>query len=1401
MSTVGIGTMILLGIDLGSVSSQAILLHPQQGIRGRREILNRGHVREILEDLIVALLEGQQTPDLRVGITGRGRDACRPHPSIYSCNELVALALGGGQESPEARSIIEIGGQTSSWLSLDSQSSSAGSAAILDFSLNTRCAAGSGAFLEQQAGRLKMSIAEFAEYADAAQRGATIAGRCSVFAKSDMIHLQQKGTPMEEIAYGLCQALARNFTATILRGRENLQPVLLTGGGFQNRGLVRAFREVLALRTGSFVLSQAPTCTSALGAALAAAQAPHPIVLDELHAWLRATTSDERRARCFLSPLGQAAPPPSEEPQPQEGEFIRGFLGVDVGSVSTDLVLVDSEGRVKAGIYLPTRGRPLEVIREGCEQLFDRCLGGLEILGIGTTGSGRHLAGEYLEADEVRNEITCQLAGTLPFFPEADTIFEIGGQDSKFIKLQDGRIQDFTMNKICAAGTGSFLEEQAELLDLDIKTDFSPLAHKSDSPSDLGSQCTVFMESELVNGLSRGESVADVTSGLAYAIARNYLGKVVAERPLGNNIVFQGGVASNPAVVNAFSRLLDRPIPVHPHNRISGAIGAALIAQRTVEQGGKVSPDLAQLRERIRRPCEVNSFQCRHCANHCQVNRISMGTRKIYFGDICERYTAKQRDLRPNVGADRTQDQATDVDLFSEWQEELQASLRSSPKPTFSVGIPRASLLMGDIPFWAAFFNHLGGRVILSPPSGMDILNSGLKKISVETCLPVKLAYGHVHWFTGKEVDFVFIPSYVHHESEEGICELNCPFAEHIPWMLRSTSELSIESPQVSLVFGSKEFLTGMSLARRRLKKSKEEISEALEYAHARYDEFHSRIQARGKEVLEDIKLRGQEAWVITGKPYNIHDPFENLNLALHLRRLGVRAFPQDYIPDDIPDSPAGPGLPPWRYNQRMIAVARWCRKRPGTYPLVISNFGCGPDAFTQKHISRILRHTPHLWLEFDEHRAEAGLITRLEAFYDEVHDNIVPPVAAPSRPDLQAQESPAKLKARTFILPYVTDHVVAFAGAMKGIGIDAEILPLPDGETMASGSQHCSGKECHAYAIMAGDLIKFAHSQRKGGEVFYFPGTRHFCLLSQYEAGLSLLLNDLDILDLQVKAPPMTFLFELLGVPGLKLLWGGLTAVDLLVKAAAEKRPYEKTPGETERVHGLNLMDIEEALEKHALSEALIRCVKRLKSIPVTDDRRPLIGIAGDIYTRQNPMANNRLFQKLEALGCEVWPAPFLVDSTDFGLHRSMVRKQAQGKWKESAELRLINLRKDLESRRIRQKLARTAVRLAEPGYRENLSLSRPYIGESNNELLLLNIAKMADFARRGADGVINAISLNCMLGTASAAITARMGQDFDGLPITTIAFSGTDSPVEDSLLEAFVYQVRQRASRKLNT
>jgi len=452
-------------------------------------------------------------------------------------------------------------------------------------------------------------------------------------------------------------------------------------------------------------------------------------------------------------------------------------------------------------------------------------------------------------------------------------------------------------------------------------------------------------------------------------------------------------------------------------------------------------------------------------------------------------------------------------------------------------------------------------------------------------------------------------------------------------------------------------------------------------------------------------------------------------------------------------------------------------------------------------HLAKFLRGKPHLFLEFDEHRGEAGLITRLEAFRDEVKEYEAARRRTPHSPERVARGEPERGEAyrrRRFVLPYFADHALAFSGAMRGVGIEARVLPPPDAHSIALGERYATGKECHAFAVLAGDLIRFSRSSRRGGEVFYFPGTDRLCLLAQYDRAMSILLDDLGVHDLEVLSPPARVLFEILGSAGLKLLWQGLVAVDLLVKAACERRPYERTRGLTDRVHEENLKDIEEGLAAGAFGPAWKRCVERLESIDIRPEKRPLIGIAGDIFTRQHQVANHHLYHRLERMGCEVWPGPFMVDDVDFGLQMSVRRKFKEKRILESLAAEFLHLRKNVETWKIKRQLKGRLERGSEPGFRQVLDYASPYLSPENNRVLLLNIAKMVDFARRGADGVVNVICLNCMLGRVSEAITARIRRDFGGIPIPTLVFSGADSPPENTKLEAFVYQVMRRASRE---
>lgn len=1392
---------MLLGIDIGSVYCKAILLDNGFNVIWKKEFTSRSNPETVLKSLFNLAEDHFHKEKIKIGITGCGRDSFIFPDEVYSCNEIISLARASGILYPEARSVIEVGGTCSRWIRLGEQLEKGKAGDILHFALNERCAAGSGAFLEQQAARLKMDIREFSKLAESAVCGAAVAGRCSVFAKSDMIHHQQKGTPVEEIAYGLCLALARNFIATILKGQECTFPVLYTGGGALNPGLIRAFNEILECETKQFILSKSPLFTCSFGTAAGAEEQGGWFTSSQCAKMLNNLHLVEQKKLISLPPLGELTPKTSPEMSYSGENKIRGCLGIDVGSVSTNFAFIDENGEVRAGIYLPTRGRPLEVIKEGFD-LFHKHNGDkLLIKGVGTTGSGRHLAGKFLNADVIHNEITCQMISTRNYFPAVDTIFEIGGQDSKYISVLNGRIKEFTMNKICAAGTGSFLEEQAEHLDIDIMTDFHLQAARSLSPYDLGSRCTVFMDSELVNALKRGVSVEDATAGLAYSIVRNYLDKVVEGRLVGSNIVFQGGVASNPAVVRAFSLLLNKPIHIHPHNRISGAIGAALLARDRVAAKGTSEIINQRLYQRAASDYKVGVFQCRNCTNNCQVNRITIEGDVIYFGDVCERYTSGKNEEKKGPGISKQkikQDQTPD--LFS-LRKKLSEKYMDNPESGGPrVGLPRASFMLEYLPFWTVFFNRLGCDVEISPESNLELFKKGLRSLSAETCLPVKMAFGHVGWLEESDVDFIFFPSLIESGNNKEQSQRLCPYTEHLPYMLRPfLHEKKIVTPCLNLRMDPGEFKAKIADLQHVLGKSQGEISVAFREACAAQEDFLITMKSIGKKVLRQCLEQKKKVWLILGKPYNLHDSFINMNLSRHLKKIDVQALPIGFFPIEGDLQPGHLGIPPWKYNAQILKAAFLGKDKKNIFSVIISCYGCGPDAFNAKQLNKILGDKPHLFLEFDEHRAEAGLITRLEAFWDEINDYTPRQAKKKYRPHtFQQDKLPARsYREKKFVLPYFADHAAAFSGAMRGIGMKTGILPMPDEETVALGEDASSGKECHAYSIIAGDLIKFAKSKREGGEIFYFPGTKNLCLLSQYGESMNYILQDLGIKDLEVLAPPFDFTTGLLGIDGLTLLWSGLVSIDLLIKAACEKRPYELEKGMTDKIHKMNLADIEEGLATRSLAPALKRCAKRLRSIPICPEERPLVGIAGDIYTRQHPVANHNLFLKLEELGCEVMPSPLFVDEVDFNVGKKLSRAINDRDLPGGAGAGLLHLRKEWQRRKIRKELKGTVRSVHELGYKDVIRFTSRYLHQDNNVILLLNIAKVADFVAKGASGVINAICFNCMLGTVSEAIAARVQSDYNTIPIPTMIYSGTDIQVEKTKLEAFVFQVKNYNDR----
>jgi predicted CoA-substrate-specific enzyme activase len=980
---------VFLGIDIGSTTVKVIAVTSERRILGHAYVRSHGRPRPTLLAAVRDVLGSLGNPVVSaVGVTGSGGGPVARLLDARHVNELIAQTRAVGELHPRARTVIEIGGQDSKLLVLEPDSGNGG-VRLLDFAMNALCAAGTGSFLDQQAERLGLDIeGEFEAVALESGSPARIAGRCTVFAKSDMIHLQQQGTPLPDILAGLCLALARNFKAVIGRGRAVESELLFQGGVAANRAVLRAFEEVLGVAPGSIVVPEHHRFMPAIGAALVAMDDDGP----SARAFQGFTALE---AVVKAGPVEPATLPPLRLPRsngtrpapavlPSQGR-VDAYLGIDVGSISTCLALVADDGRLLARRYLLTAGRPLEVVRQGLSELDTQLGPRVRVRAVGVTGSGRYLTGDFVGADVVRNEISAQARAAVAADPAVDTVIEIGGQDSKYIRLQNGVVVDFNMNHACAAGTGSFLEEQGERLRVDIRGEFSRLALAAPAPVALGERCTVFMESDLIHHQQQGRQVQDLAAGLAYSIAQNYLNRVVDGRSIGQRVLFQGGVAANASVVAAFQQLLERPVIVPPDHDLTGAIGAALLAREARGRPKSKSKSNStafrgfDLSDRV---YQSTVFECRACPNLCQVNRVALGSDPpIFYGARCDRFE--------EAGRSRADGSRGIPDWFTDRMALLMDGYDEAATPTGrTVGIPRTLLFYDLFPYWLAFFRELGLHVVLSEPTNPATVRASQELATVETCFPVKLVYGHVARLLERGVDYLFLPGVVNRERiAAGQTHAQyCPYipaisylvASHLDLLFNGTKPLNV-ALEMSWV---PEYRTQLRSLAPALGVSARKVVAAARAGRSAQEAFYARVRERGREVLASVRAEDRPV-VVVGRPYNTHDPGSNMDLPLKLRRLGVTPLPMDYLPVDDVDVSGRYGNMFWRNGQDVLAAARIIRDDPRLAAIYLTNFSCGPDSFLTGFFRRIMGHKPFLQLEVDDHTADAGILTRCEAFLE----------------------------------------------------------------------------------------------------------------------------------------------------------------------------------------------------------------------------------------------------------------------------------------------------------------------------------------------------------------------------------------------------------------------------------
>lgn len=996
-----------VGIDAGSVSLNCVVINEEREIiydfPYRRHL---GKVEEAAFDLIQGLHENFGKDQIQtIAFTGNhGQKLSEKLGGFYEF-ETISQVLGALHIKPDVKTVISMGGQDTALFQINHQ----GNEWELEyFNTNGPCASGTGSFIDQQAQRLATSIYEsevdisqdqvdrilegFIELGLKSEKPSNVACRCTVFTKSDMIHLQNKGEKLEDIIFGLHIGNARNYMSTIVSNRVLEEPILFMGGLSINELQVRAFKSYFP----NLVVPAHNTSAGALGVALYALDSDIDYCLDP--GGVKGEAKEDESRLPIAPRLDLKETVFSDDNEVRKRFFVSGkrlpvYLGIDIGSTTTKYALISEEREIVHKSYVHTQGKPIEVTQKLLEIIRNEVGENAEIRGTATTGSGRNVAGDFLNVDLIIDEITAHARGAVEIDPDIDTIFEIGGQDSKYIYISNAYPLDFDMNKVCAAGTGSFLHELANKYGINIVGEFQDIALSSDRPIKLAERCTVFMESDLVSYDQRGILQQDLMAGLCYAIVYNYINRVVGKRMIGQRVMFLGGPSLNKAVVAAFEIVLGRGVVVPKHREVLGAFGAAIAVQERMTLENLNESTFRGLDSAIGDQMSYNEKTCRadrDCHNQCKLKIYDFDGRKSVWGGECGRYEVTAGRGKKNRNFFKLRE-----DIWERHMSGLYEELASNPmmvvdgRPT--IGMQRSLYTPNTGLIWAHFFDRLGFRLVLTSPTNSRISGAGIEAMTAETCYPIKVSHGHVKELMGK-TQFLFLPAIINmptpKEEETG---LYCPLVQANQYMVKQALEIDTQrllNPIVHMKHDpgnlalelSEQLSEKLGIRRSRIKK-------ALVYALEKQETFVQEIYAIGREILEAHEFTSPIV-IVTGRPYNLYDERLNLRLGQNMAKIGVTALPMDFIDVTAVDLSDFLSMY-WGLGAQILRTAKFVKTQDNYFGLHVTNFSCGADSFLEHFYKYIMGEKPYLILELDEHSAVAGVMTRLEAFKNVIENTM----------------------------------------------------------------------------------------------------------------------------------------------------------------------------------------------------------------------------------------------------------------------------------------------------------------------------------------------------------------------------------------------------------------------------
>ncbi|MDO0821441.1 2-hydroxyacyl-CoA dehydratase [Desulfosporosinus nitroreducens] len=1254
-----------IGLDIGSTTVKIVVLDKDKNLLYKKYLRHFSNIRntviKVLDDAR-AIIQGNL---FTLMVTGSGGYNISHTLEIPFIQEVIACTNAIKVVIPNTETAIELGGEDAKITFLGES---------IEQRMNGTCAGGTGAFIDQMASLLQTDALGLNELAKNYHHIYPIASRCGVFAKTDIQPLLNEGAAKEDIAVSVFQAVVNQTISGLAQGRPIKGKVAFLGGPLHFMSELRnRFIETLKLENKNVIFPENSQFFVAIGAALSFGEMT-PITIQKLYDKVPEILKVDNSENKELEVLFASDEEYNEfekrhavhkvnrvELDNYEGDA---FLGIDAGSTTTKIALVDEAGSLLYSYYGSNMGKPLESTIAALKSLYKKLNKGIRIVNSAVTGYGEHLIKAALRVDIGEIETVAHYTAANFFQPGVDFVLDIGGQDMKSLVIRDGVIESITLNEACSSGCGSFVETFANSLNMDVK-EFARLSEGSRHPVDLGTRCTVFMNSKVKQAQKEGAEISDISAGISISVIKNALYKVIRLRnieELGEKIVVQGGTFYNDAVLRAFEKITKKEVVRPDIAGIMGAFGAALIAKDQYEFGYQTS--LVQGDDLFNFATETTMKRCGLCGNNCLVSiKQFSGGNEYISGNRCER----------GLGKDLVK---SDIPNLYEYKYQRVFNYKPLAKDKATrgtIGIPRVLNIYEDYPFWFTLFTELGYQVIISGRSSNKIYEQGMDTIpSDSACYPAKLAHGHMVDLINKGINKLFYPCipYARQEDKEADNHYNCPIVTSYP----ETINANMDSLRESQVTFYHPFLP-LDMPRRMLKRlmeelkpegiPKHELAQALDKAYAELDRYKDDVRTKGEETLNYIRKNKIKGIVLVGRPYHI-DPEINHGIPEMINSYGFAVLSEDAIqhlgkvqrPMRVVDQ--------WVYHSREYNAASYVAEQGDLELIQLNSFGCGLDAVTTDQIKEILETFGKIYtvLKIDEINNLGAARIRLRSLIAAIKErdkrNFTPKrlYNYPAR----AVFTKEMKRTHTILAPQMSPiHFQFFKTAFEDSGYSIEFLPSVDKSAVDEGLRYVHNDACYPAIIVVGQLMKALKSgvYDINNTSVIMTQTGGGCRATNYISFIRKALKDANMEQVPVIALNTGNSSSLETNPGFKFtvpmfnkIMRGLVYGDLLMRVLYRVRPYEKFPGSANLLYDYWVERCQESLKsgnKKEHEENIRQIVADFDSLELYEDLvKPKVGVVGEILVKFHPTANNNVVELLEAEGAEA----VVPDLTDFLLY-----------------------------------------------------------------------------------------------------------------------------------------------------